>query len=189
MYVRLSDGVPVRPAKKKTGGEEFPFIYIPQAKMYVREDYLDDLDDREWRELMASISAYQPQVSDGSMTIASFMGDRAARKAKRATKAANKDEKQKAKIENSKAKAEIKKARAEAKKAGGGGSVLDTVMKGVGAFVGAKTGGDSSAPPDGGGAPPPPPPEPESSIPWVPIGIGAAVLIGGGIFLATRSKS
>lgn len=192
MYVRLSDGVTVKPAKKKQD-DDFPFVYIPQSKMYIREDYLDDLDNGEWRQLMAQIASYQPHVESGQMSEAQFMADRASRKAKREERQAKKETKSEDKHKKKDAKTAIKNAKAEAKKGkGAGGGILGTVMSGVSGFLNKDKDSSSEDEDTSSVVTPPVPP---ADVPFYKtatgvtlISVGAAGLIAGGIYLATRKK-
>lgn len=184
MYVRLSDGGDATDQQE----DLFPFVYIPNLKMYVREDYLDDLTDNEWRVMMAQIALVQPEVTSGQKTRAQFMADRATRKATRGQKKSDKHDK-------SQAKTEIKKAKAENKKSGKAGDVLGSVVKGLGGLLGKGNTDTTTVPddtkPDDSKKPTPP----DASAPWytstgaqVGIAVGAVALIGG-IALAVRSRS
>lgn len=149
------------------------YIFIPmgyrgaQKDLYVREDFFDNLPDSDYQQMMFELSKYQ---NTGLSSNASER--RAARKAKKAqkksTKAATKDEK-------------------KAKRAERFGGILDKVGGIVGNIVGGKS-VDVTA--DQGGFSVDVNQEEESwlSRNKIPVAIGAVVLIGGGIYLATRKK-
>ena len=149
------------------------YIFIPmgyrgaQKDLYVREDFFDNLPESDYQQMMFELSKYQ---NTGLSSNASER--RAARKAKKAqkksTKAATKDEK-------------------KAKRAERFGGILDKVGGIVGNIVGGGKGVEVNAAPgefqvNYG--------EEESwlSRNKIPVAIGAVVLIGGGIYLATRKK-
>lgn len=189
-YSRKFNYVPAHYRSLSEGQEDNPYLFIPdltgQSKGYFsREDNFDDLDQREWNQLMRQLLPYQPQVQAG-MSENMFLSAKAGRKAKRADRKKNRDDKKKAKVDKKKAKTEIKLARAQAKREGGGSDILGTISDTLGNVFG-KGGAEPVEP----GEPGEPRIQRAGMLPFgitpVQAGIGA-VGIAGLIFLATRKR-
>lgn len=150
------------------------YIFIPmgyrgaQKDLYVREDFFDNMPEADYQQMMLELSRFQ---NTGLSSNASER--RAARKAKKAqkktTKAATKDEK-------------------KAKRAERFGGILDKVGGIVGNIVGGGKQVEVDAAPGQFQVKVDDQEESWLSRNKVPVAIGAVVLIGGGIYLATRKK-
>lgn len=173
MYLQL--------AEQETEKELNPFIFVPdisgQSKgMYVREDFFDSLTDREFDEMMNTLAPFQPDVQARTMSEDWFLADRASRRRKRAEKDAKKREKKAGKEQKRK---ENKERRAETLK-----SIVGSFGGAVSSIFGKPApGGDEVTSPE-------PEPETESKPIWKnPLfWVGTGLVVGGGIYLATRKR-
>jgi len=175
------------------------YIFIPQGfkgsekDMYIREDKFDNLSDYDYQQLMFELAPYQPQGLSGK---ADRKQRREDRRAKKATKGggARRDARQKRLDARMKAKVD----KAAARGAGGGGIFDKVVGAATNIFGKGETGGDDAMQRDFSitGSPG----EFDVSIDnadgeesffqrnKIPLAIGGAVLLAGGIYLATRKK-
>jgi LPXTG-motif cell wall-anchored protein len=164
--------------------DNYVFIPTPEGGKYVREDYFDQFDDVTFIQIMEALEPYQNVGTAGIFK--KWKERRAEKRDERKARRAAKQERKNLRVQS---KADARRQRSQ----GGGffGKALDTV-KGIfggqdeiidagvnfqtgqqpDAFFNART-------------------RPESWIPGIPNAvtiIGGVVLIGGGIYLATRKK-
>lgn len=174
-----------------------PFIYVPDptgltSGMYVREDHFDNLNNAEWRQMMANLAPYQPSVQNGVLSEGRFLNDRASRKAKRQEKRETRQEqkaaKKESKVEKRDSKSAARETRAEAKKikaetgARPGADILNKLIDTAGLFMpGGKEDSVEKHPEKSTGSK-----KPFYKNPLV-IG-GGVLLLAGGIYLATHTK-
>jgi hypothetical protein len=186
MYLQLAES-PYNRLAQQAPNELY--IFVPQGfkgstkDMYIREDKFDDLPESEYRELMMQLAPYQGQ---GMSELSDRASRKAERKARRATKggAARREARQK-RVET----------RAAARAAGGG--VLDKV---IGAATNIFGKGGETLPTERDFTITGSPGSLDVSIDnadgeesffqrnKIPLLIGGAVLVAGGIYLATRKK-
>lgn len=179
MYLQLAESAP----KQRSTANNNPYIFIPNLKgrgpkgYYVREDYFDELTDREYDEFMNFLKPFQP---------AKGLSDKASRKRR---KELRNDRRQ--------SRNQLIDARAQAKREGKGmdwKSVVDSVGGiATGIFGGGAQGG-AQLPPDGAAVPM----APEGGSFWDGSTLGisnkffypvAGVAVVGGIaYLAKRKK-
>lgn len=154
-------------------GEQY--VFIPQGfrgaekDLYIREDLFDQLPDSTYNALMNSLEMYQ----NTGLSAGQSKARRDARRAKRTEKKAAK---------------QTKKDANKDKRAARFGGILDKVGGIVGNIVGGNKEVDVTA--GNGGIDFSYQQNEESWISRnkIPVAIGAVVLIGGGIYLATRKK-
>lgn len=174
-YLQLADNSYTSLAEEIIAkGEQY--VFIPQGfrgaakDLYVREDLFDNLPESTYNELMNSLERYQ----NTGLSAGKGKERRAARKdarvAKKSEKVATRD---------------VRKD----KRAARFGGIVDKVGGIVGGIMGGQKELDVTA--GGGGLDISYNDEPQES--WIsrnkiPVAIGAVVLIGGGIYLATRKK-
>lgn len=191
MYLELAEGT-----------EELnPFIFVPNFEqgggIFVREDKFDAMPNDQFTLFMELLAPYQPEVEAG-LSEAVYLADRASRREhrerrkeaktqKKEGKGSAKKERQERKKLKAESKAESRTKRAEAKltksQTGGGldlTKLTDTASTLIGKFTGKGGEAEAAAIPSGSDE------TPFYKKPAVLI--GAAVLIGGGIYLATRKK-
>jgi len=166
MYLQLAEG------EKEIN----PYIFFPDFEagnggVFIREDKFDSMPTEQYREMIRTLSPYQPKTS-GGLSEERLLSSRADRKKNREDRQARKNEKASAKAELTKAKAERKRTRQPFDFKG----AIDTVG---GVIKNIKGGGDQVdiAPVE---------PTPFYKNPAVLI--GGALLIGTGIYFATKKK-
>jgi hypothetical protein len=202
-YSRRANTVPRHRRALNEGTPEplNPYLFIPKhisgapRDLYVREDYFDDLTDAEWKDMAWRLAPFQKSITQGLSEVELLSGRaerRKKREEKKKAKQERKAEKQKLKMEKKQAKNEIKKARAEAIKTGKGGEVGNKILSTIGGIAGAVLGiPNPAAGPDAAAGATPPDDLPEDK-PWYknPFVIGGGVLLlGTGIYLATRKRN
>ena len=182
MYLELAEGT-----------EELnPFIFVPNFEqgggIFVREDKFDAMPNDQFNLFMELLAPYQPEVQAG-LSEAVYLADRASRRDRRERKKEAKTAKKEAKTQKKQAKAEAVKLKAESKAEkraqGKGGINWETVKDVGGSLIGSFTGKGSGTQADTTA------PTASDETPFYKkpaVLIGAAVLIGGGIYLATRKK-
>jgi len=154
---------------------ENPYIFIPDKTgttkgIWIREDQFDWMSPLEWRQFVAELAPYQPEVIEGGMSENIYLASRATRKAKRAVK-------QKKKELNKEHRAEVRTQRGETIKNLFG--TIGGVAKNIFGQPEAPAGGEEAG---GGGAPPE-----KEPFNYTPILIGAGVLaLAGGVYYFTR---
>jgi len=187
MYLQLAEN-PYNRLAQQAPNELY--IFVPQGfkgstkDMYIREDKFDDLPESDYRQLMMQLAPYQGQGM-------SELSDRASRKAERkARKAGRGPEARRA------AKQKRVETRAAARAAGGG--VLDKVIGAATNIFG--KGGDTLEPTERDFTITGTPGSLDVSIDnadgeesffqknKIPLLIGGAVLVAGGLYLATKKK-
>lgn len=187
------------------------YVFIPagyrgsQEDMYVREDALDNLPEHEFNKIMFDLEPYQETMLSGKAERKARRAERKANKARRKditmTKRAGRGggARRAAKQERVATRQAGKSERTAA--GGGAGGTFDKILGTVSGIFGGGGGGEApvavqgdmqyNTAADRGGKMDDPPPPDEDTF-WdkykVPIGIGAVVLIGGGIALAMRKK-
>jgi len=166
MYLQLAEG------EKEIN----PYIFFPDFEagnggVFIREDKFDSMPTEQYREMIRTLSPYQPKTS-GGLSEERLLSSRADRKKNREDRQARKNEKASAKAELTKAKAERKRTRQPFDFKG----AIDTVG---GVIKNIKGGGDQVdiAPVE---------PTPFYKNPAVLI--GGALLLGTGIYFATKKK-
>jgi hypothetical protein len=185
MYLQLAES-PYNRLAQKAPNELY--IFVPQGfkgstkDMYIREDKFDDLPESEYRQLMMQLAPYQGQGM-------SELSDRASRKAERQARKAKK---------GGAARREARQKRVETRAASraAGGGVLDKVIGAATSIFGkgeaepiekdftiTGTPGSLDVSIDNADG--------EESFfqkNKIPLLIGGAVLVAGGIYLATKKK-
>jgi hypothetical protein len=193
MYLQLAES-PYNRLAQQAPNELY--IFVPQGfkgsskDMYIREDKFDDLPESEYRQLMFELAPYQPQGLSGK---ADRKQRREDRRAKKATKGGGARREARQKRVDARMKAKVDKAAA---RGGGAGGIFDKV-------IGAATnifGKGEAEPMDRDFSITGSPGEFDVSINnadgeesffqknKIPLLIGGAVLVAGGIYLATKKK-
>jgi len=155
-----------------------PYIFFPDFEagkggVYIREDKFDGMPTEQYREMVRTLSPYQPATS-GGLSEERLLSSRADRKKKREDKEARKNEKASAKAELTKAKAERKRTRQPFDFKG----AIDSVG---GVIKNFKGGSDQGAEIQ--------PVETEKPFYKSPLFIGGMVaVLGAGIYFATKKK-
>ena len=170
-----------------------PYIFFPDGQgggMFIHESKFDSVPEETFKRLMLQLAPFQPSVQSGELSEPVFLADRASRRDRRERKKEAKTAKKEAKTQKKQAKAEAVKLKAESKaekRAQGKGGVDWEKVKDVGGsliskFTGKGDGTQSDSEPTivQGDA------TPFYKKPAVLI--GGAVLLGAGIYLATRKK-
>ena len=170
-----------------------PYIFFPDGHgggMFIHESKFDSVPEETFKRLMLQLAPFQPSVQSGELSEPVFLADRASRRDRRERKKEAKTAKKEAKTQKKQAKAEAVKLKAESKaekRAQGKGGVDWEKVKDVGGSLISKFTGKG----DGTQV---------DSEPYTPQGdstpfykkpavlIGGAVLLGAGIYLATRKK-
>ena len=168
------------------------YVFIPQGfrgaakDLYVREDLFDSLPDSVYDSLMMQLSSYQNTGLSGKADRKARRKERKdAKAAKKATRGGG--ARREARQKRLETKWAGKEAKAGAKGSGKGAAFLDKVGGIVGNIVGGGQALDVQAGADG------------LSVDYgteptffeqykIPLIIGGVVLVGGGIYLATRKK-
>jgi hypothetical protein len=188
MYLQLSEnGNSTPPPITATDN---PFIFVPDFTgnskgIFVREDYFDDLDDKDWNVLMQQLSPYQPEINAG-MSEDYFLSSRAERKARR-------EKKRELKMQKKEAKNAIKFAKSESIKSGNRADIFKNIVSGASSIASSIFGGGGQ-PSDSvtyDTAPDDTEPEtPKKTIWQNPLTyiIGGTVLIGGIALVASARK-
>lgn len=168
MYLQLAEG------EEK---EINPYIFFPDFEnekggVYIREDKFDAMPDAQYKELIKSLAPFQPKTS-GGLSEDRLLCSRADRKKRREDRQGRKNEKASAKAELTKAKAERKRTRQPFDFKG----AIDTVG---GVIKNIKGGSDQGAEVTSV--------EPTPFYKNPAVLIGGALLIGTGIYFATKKK-
>lgn len=168
MYLQLAEG------EEK---EINPYIFFPDFEagnggIFIREDKFDAMPTEQYREMIRTLSPYQPKTS-GGLSEERLLSSRADRKKKREDRQARKNEKASAKADLTKAKAERKRTRQPFDFKG----AIDTVG---GVIKNIKGGSDQGAEITSV--------EPTPFYKNPAVLIGGALLIGTGIYFATKKK-
>jgi hypothetical protein len=140
MYLQLAESPPAysvrsrrrRPSRGLSDCENY-YIYIPEQRMFIREDMIDAMNPAQWREFLISVAPYQQEVQNG-MSENAYLASKATRKAKReerkekradkkeakaekkATKSARKEEKKQTRVEKKKSRVEKRRSKSDARK-------------------------------------------------------------------------
>lgn len=188
-YLQLAEGDEFTSLAETVIQNRDKYIFIPAGyrgaskDLYVREDFFDGMPEADFDLMMYELSNYQ---NTGLSAKADRKARRDARAAKKATKGGGARREARQKRVDARMKAKVDKA--GAKGSGKGGAFLDKVGGIVGNIMGGKDqlevtagGGEFSVDTDA---------QEESWISRnkIPLAIGGIVLIGGGIYLATRKK-
>lgn len=155
-----------------------PYIFFPDFEagsggVFIREDKFDSMPTEQYREMIRTLSPFQPKTS-GGLSEERLLSSRADRKKKREDKETRKNEKAAAKADLTRAKAERKRTRQPFDFKG----AIDTVG---GVIKTIKGGDDQSANIQPA----------ETSKPFYtnPLFIGGAVaILGAGIYFATKKN-
>jgi hypothetical protein len=151
-----------------------PFIYVPNHKYlgipaFIREDKFDRLNPTEYKDLMNALAKHQREVKSGLMSEEDYMLSKSIGKQKRELK-----------LERKKAKTDVIKSKADAKRTRAGAAQERATHKGIaGSIFGGKN--------QGGAPTATPTPFLQTPTGMAVIGGGALLLIGG-IYLATKKK-
>jgi len=169
------------------------YIFIPagyrgaEKDLYVREDFFDDMPESVYQQMMQELAGYQNTgLSGKSDRKARRQERRDAKAAKKATKGAGARRDARQKRVDARMNAKVSKA--AAKGSGKGGAFLDKVGGIVGDIMG-KGGVEVATDTVDFNYDPANDLEPTFFEKYkVPLIIGGVVLIGGGIYMATRKK-
>jgi len=182
--------------------ETNPYIFIPDFEngggIYIREDKFDSMPTEQFKLFIQKLAPLQPDVQKGVLSEMEELSGRAERKARRDEKKDLKLEKKENKEERKTDKNERKNKRRDSKdearqsreerKAEKGGFDWDKAKDVAGNLIGKFTGKggaeDTGGADTGGGGGAEPTPFYKNPI----FIVGGLLLIGGGIYLATRPK-
>jgi hypothetical protein len=177
---------------------ENPYIFIPDVQngggLYIREDKFDSMPEEQFKRFVMAIAPWQPEVQNGAMSESMFLSNRAERKENRSRRkeaktekkeqrATNKQDKNQRKNDRRASKDEARASKEERKSNRKGfdwDKAKDTASSLISKFTG--KGGEDESGNAGGGT---------DATPFYKnplVLVGGALLIGGGIYLATRPK-